>query len=95
MKSQRFPWAARGREAARHVLRRCGAMAFDLVDRVAAEFFQKRVRQHERDHRFADDGRRRDGADVAALDRRRCVLQRGQVTDRSGFISVAMGFMNP
>src|SRR5205085_7121519 len=38
-----------------------------LVDVVAAEFLQRRVRQHQRHHRLADHARRRHNADVRAL----------------------------
>ena len=54
--------------------RRVGAptwRASRAADRVAAEALEERVGEHERDHRLADDRRGRNGADVAALDRRR------------------------
>jgi hypothetical protein len=97
MEGQRVSVGLRpSREAARHVLRRCGAMAFDLVDRIAAELFQERVCEHERNHRFADNGRRRAQAQTSLRSiaaGASCSVFRS--TDRSGFISVAMGFMNP
>ena len=43
-------------------------MAFDLLDRIPAEFFEKGVGKDEGHHGFAHDGRRRDGADVTSLD---------------------------
>ena len=68
--------------------------ATSSVDRVAAEFLEARVGQHEGDHRLADDGGRR------ARRRRRCARSRpgsrsawSRSTERSGFISVAIGFM--
>src|SRR3989442_1754000 len=42
----------------------------ELLDRVAAELLNDRVGEDERDHRLADDGGGRHGADVAALDGR-------------------------
>src|SRR5438046_311375 len=41
----------------------------DLLQRIAAEFFQRRFREHDRDHRFTDHGGRGDGADIAPFNR--------------------------
>src|SRR5262249_9297828 len=42
-------------------------IATDLIHAVAAEFLQPRARQRDRQHRLADDARRRDDTDIAAL----------------------------
>ena len=68
--SARREAATCSRSANRASSQRCAGCA-DLGDRVAAELLEHRVGEHERDHRLADDRRRRHGADVAALDRRR------------------------
>src|SRR5690606_36116130 len=47
--------------------------------RIAAELFQKRLRQYDRHHRFADDSRRRRHTNVATFVRRRACLPRLQV----------------
>ena len=63
--------------------RTCSAVAcvmpLDFVDRVAAKLLEERIREDERHHRFADDGRGGHGADVAALDGGRCLGHRAQV----------------
>ena len=64
-----------------------------LLDRVAAELLDRGVGQHDRDHRFADD--RRGGTAQTSL---RSIVAGLSVivarsTDRSGFISVEIGFM--
>ena len=65
-----------------------------LAQRVAAEPLGERLGEHERHHGFADDGGGRHGADITALDGRRRFLDRlVRSTERSGFISVEMGFM--
>ena len=68
---------------------------FELGDRVAAELLDQRVGEHERDHRFADDRGRGHGADVAAFDRRGASSSSSRSTERSGFISVEIGFIQP
>ena len=69
----------RERKRARTAAGRSRDRALEVGDRVAAEPLDERVGEHERDHRFADDRGGRDGTDVAALDRRRRFLHRGQV----------------
>jgi hypothetical protein len=64
-----------------------------VLDRVAAEFLEQRVRQHEGDHGLRHDGQRRDGA-------HRSLLAAGlsaivvRSTERRGFINVAMGHID-
>ena len=80
MSQNRTDHALRGVvEAAADLLGGGGVVALDLVDRIAAEFLEKGVGQHECDHRFTDDGRGRHCADVAAFDGRRRLVERAQV----------------
>ena len=72
------------RHAAANLSRRRLAVARSRsVDRVAAEFLEQRVGEHERDHRFADDRGGGDGADVAALDRGRALRSSVVEIDRA------------
>jgi hypothetical protein len=65
----------------------------DFLERIAAELLEERVGDDEGDHRLADDG----GGGTAQTSLRSmaagdsCSVVRS--TDRSGFISVAIGFM--
>jgi hypothetical protein len=86
--------AVRAAKRRRDLFRRRGVVPRDFVDRIAAELLEEGVGEHEGDHRFADDRRGGHRADVAALDRGRRVCSVCRSTDRSGFISVAIGFMN-
>ena len=50
-----------------HLFQIAFEIAARFAERIAAEFFQKRLRQHDRDHGLADHAGGRDHADVGAL----------------------------
>ena len=83
------PW----RIAPRTVSIAC-ASSRDLVDRVAAELLEHRIGEHERHHRFAHHAAAGTAQtslrSIAAGDSAR---SSSRSTERSGFISVAIGFM--
>ena len=56
-----------------------GVIARRFLHRIAAEFLQKRLGQHDGGHRLADHSGRRDGGDVGALDLRLKLLFRPDI----------------
>ncbi len=67
----------------------------DFLDRIAAEFFEERVGKDERHHRLATTA----AAGTAQTSLRSIAAGASAIvvrsTDRSGFIRVEIGFMNP
>ncbi len=77
----------------------CSQIAFEiaarLAQRIAAELFQKCLREDDGHHRLADNTRGRHHANVAALVGCQRGLARRQIHRFSGRRSVEIGFRNP